>query len=122
MTGVQRWQVVPLILEAEQYEQPAQAEHAAGHSHDEGHDHEAWAPEDGWERTLWTAIANIGTAIGFGLLLVAAYSLRAKVSVAQGVLWGLAGYVAFFVATALANAVFWVVLGASSAFAFRKLA
>ncbi len=97
LTLVQKFHVTPIILEAEKYETVEPA--AAGHEHDNAdvhHHGEAWAPGDGWERTLWTAVSNIGMAVGFGLLLVAFFSLRDKVTVAQGVLWGLGGYAIFF--------------------------
>ena len=119
LTAVQRYQVVPIILEAETYESAAAADHAAdhvdgnrqasqagggeaaAHVHDTaGHDaagHEAWAPEDGIERALWTALANAGVGIGFALLLCAAYAWRGGVGMREGVLWGIAGFLVFFV-------------------------
>lgn len=98
LTGVQRVRVVPIILEAETYETTAQE---AAHSPEgTGHAHEGWAPEEGMERTFWTAIANVLSAIGFALLLVAIYSQRSKVDWRQGVLWGLGGYAAFFLSPA----------------------
>ena len=33
--------------------------------------HDAWAPADGWERTLYTGTATVGTAVGFAFLLLA---------------------------------------------------
>ena len=74
LTLVQRIQVVPLILEAERYEQAATSEiaHTANHSPisaNQEHTHSAWQPEQGWERTLYTAAANIVVAFGFALLL-----------------------------------------------------
>ena len=100
LTAVQRFEVVPIILEAESYEMAAPGGHAAGHAHDAAHDaaHDsAWAPEDGIERTLWTALANAGVGIGFALLLCAAYAWRGGVEPREGVLWGIAGFVVFFV-------------------------
>ena len=87
LTAVQRYQVVPIILAAESYEQagaPAQ------------HEHE-WAPDDGIERTFWTAVANAGAGIGFALLLCAAYAWRGRIALREGVLWGIGGFVVFFV-------------------------
>lgn len=71
----------------------------AGHVHDE----EAWAPEDGIERTLYTYLSNILAAIGFAAVMLALMTQvqlqgLAKVSVARGLLWGGAGFVAFFAA------------------------
>lgn len=100
LTGIQKIQVGPLILEAEVYEDAAQA-----HAHDaeagqHEHEHE-WQPANGWERTLYTVAANISLAIGFGLLLGAAICLRGKINWRSGLLWGLAGYGVFFIAPSL---------------------
>ncbi len=97
---VQTVQVIPIILEAESYE-PAAPTSSSSHGDGHAHDHEAWSPADGLERTTWTAVANIATAVGFGLLLAAAYSLRNHITLPQGVLWGLAGFTVFFLAPAI---------------------
>jgi cobalt transporter subunit CbtA len=116
LTGLQMLQVVPIILEAETYEggEAAGHDHAAAgeHRHDAAggirssvasfHAMEAeWTPEDGLERTLYSALANIAIGIGFGLLLGAAFALRERIDPIQGALWGLAGYAVFFVLPAL---------------------
>jgi len=123
LTGLQMLRVVPTILEAEGYESAGHTHgDAAGSEHhehpgndaDKAHDHRrasslysrivqfqnagvAWAPQDGVERSAYTALANVLIAIGFALLLAAALALRARVSAGQGLLWGLAGYAVFFV-------------------------
>lgn len=99
LTGIQYAQVIPLIQEAERFEAVAglsgdPREHAA-------HDEAAWAPEDGLERAAYTGVANIAMAVGFGWLLAAGMGFRQWVTPAEGVLWGLAGYGAFFVAPSL---------------------
>ena len=97
-TLLQHIQVVPLILEAEVYEQAAAAHPAASAEHE----HEAWQPQDGWQRNLFTTAANIVVALGYALLLGAALTLRAAaLTWRSGLLWGLAGYVVFFVAPSL---------------------
>ncbi len=103
LTALQQIQVVPLILQAEVYEQTAEAASHSSHEHTAGgHEHEAWRPSDGWERTLFTATANIVLALGFALLLGAAISLCGKtIDWRAGLLWGVAGYVVFFVAPSL---------------------
>ncbi|MDB5769709.1 MAG: hypothetical protein JWM42_83 [Burkholderia sp.] len=116
LTGVQKVQVSPIIAMAEAYEEAASAaaeRHAAsapssaGHAHhDHGHDHSHghgnWQPEDGMERTFFTALSNISVAVGFALLLGAAIHLRGGVSGWRaGLLWGLAGYTVFFIAPSL---------------------
>jgi cobalt transporter subunit CbtA len=101
LTAVQRIQVIPILLQAEVYEDHAAHVHATsdGAHH---HDAEAWKPENGWERTFYTAVANVSLAIGFALLLSAAMALRGgATSWRNGLLWGLAGYTIFFVAPAL---------------------
>lgn len=99
LTLLQHIQVVPLILEAEVYEQAAAATHPAPSVE---HEHEAWQPEDGWQRNLFTTAANIVVALGYALLLGAALILSATtLTWRSGLLWGLAGYVVFFVAPSL---------------------
>lgn len=95
---VQRWQVVPLILAAEVFEDAAQAPvpvaepaasvhvHADGAQHvheaaaakadapvpgaEHAHDAAAWQPENGLERSAYTVLANVLNAIGSALLLI----------------------------------------------------
>jgi cobalt transporter subunit CbtA len=104
---------VPLILEAEKYENaaghaeghaasrgapasvPAQAE--AAHSH-----HEAWAPETGLERAAYTLAADLLAGIGFALLIASGMALRGdEIAWREGLFWGLAGFVAFTIAPGL---------------------
>lgn len=85
----------PLILQAETYEQRAEAA-APPSEASSAHDHEAWAPEDGLERSAYTLIANVVMTVGFGLILAAGFTLAgAPVSLGGGALWGLAGYLSF---------------------------
>nr|VFK63894.1 MAG: cobalt transporter subunit CbtA [Candidatus Kentron sp. UNK]VFK70739.1 MAG: cobalt transporter subunit CbtA [Candidatus Kentron sp. UNK] len=112
---IQQFQVIPLILEAEKYERAAGAgvgkDHFApeqGQARDsmqarEHADEQAsWQPGQGLERNLFTALANIVVALGYALLLGAVVALRdAKLDWRFGLLWGLAGYVVFFVAPVL---------------------
>jgi len=99
---------VPVILRAEVYERAADAGHTAqppGAVHDHAaHDHEdqGWEPRDGLERTAYTALADILAAIGYALLLAAAFALRGKeVTWRAGLWWGLAGFAAFTLAPGL---------------------
>ena len=117
-SAVQRWQVVPLILAAEVFEEsaaPPQAEpaHAEGGTH--SHEAQAWAPQDGLERTAYTVLANVLNAIGSALLLMPLMAFwnrqRAGLplalhkgygaSVRYGLLWGAAGWVSLFALPAL---------------------
>ena len=63
---------------------------------------ENWAPRNGAERTFYTAVSNIVTAIAFSMMLVAVFLLRGKtVDMNSGILWGTAGFAAFTLAPAL---------------------
>lgn len=108
LTAVQQIRVIPMLLQSEVYESAAAAKQAeaapahAAHEHEHKHEQEAWQPENGWQRTLFTAAANIVLAVAFALLLAAAISLTVEtVDWRDGLLWGLAGYAVFFVAPAL---------------------
>jgi len=109
--GVVAWglhlaMAVPLILRAETYEaaaQPAAPTAAAGEpaGHGDGHDHDRdrWAPADGVERALYTLAADLVTAVGFALLLLAAVAASGRrVDAREGLVWGLAGFAAFSLA------------------------
>ena len=112
LTGVQHLQVTDIIRTAETYEVAAQAvpvpahthTHAQAHEHEQEHEHEhgGWQPEPGFERTAFTALADVSMAVGYALLLAAVLALRGKDSNwRQGLLWGAAGYAVFFVAPSL---------------------
>ncbi len=92
---------VPLILEAETYENSGVTETASDvvAAPEEG---EGWAPEDGLERRFYTFVTNIIAGIGFALVLVGAYSLWNKSpDWRSGLFWGLAGYTVFVLAPSL---------------------
>lgn len=110
LTAIQAASVVPIIVEAERYEAPqttpadATQAQAQIHVHEDGHSHvhgDGWAPADGFERTFWTTLSNVGTAIGFSLLLVGILAWRNTVSLPQGLLWSGVGFAVFFAAPAL---------------------
>ncbi len=98
LTAIQQIQVIPALLKAEVYEQNATVVPDAGTSHE----HSAWQPENGWERTFFTTVANISLGVGFALLMGAIMHLRTRPDNWRiGLLWGLAGYLTFFVAPSL---------------------
>ncbi len=131
LAAVQQIAVTPTIIAAEQYEVADEApivntghNHASDHhgtdlnatahhgeasaldsapQHDTGHSHdpEAWAPQDGFERLFFTSFSNVLAGIGFGLLILAAMTYQGKANIKIGALWGIAGYLTFFVAPAL---------------------
>ena len=82
---------------------PAASGAVDGQSHSHGHDHGGggWAPHDGVERTFWTGVSNVATAIGFALLLVAVFAWRGGATWRQGLLWGAAGFFVFFMNPAI---------------------
>lgn len=91
----------PIIFAAEVYEV---AEAPSDHSHDattHSHEAEAWAPEDGIERGIYTIFAAMLTAVGFAMLVIAAMAFTKKFEIWHGLLFGLAGYLSFFVAPSL---------------------
>lgn len=123
VTVAQQFGTVPMILKGEVYEAAASAapdraateegaeadaarQHAANkHTEDSAapaHHETTWQPKEGWERNSLTGAANILTSIGFALLLGGFYALRRHVVTwHEGLLWGLAGFVAFTVAPGL---------------------
>ncbi len=113
MTVMQTFYTVPLILQAETFENAGQAhDHTAAPAvSDEAstdaavvheHEHEGWAPADGTERTAYTALANIVTGIGLGLLLVVASEVAGGIQGwRRGLFWGFAGFAAFTLAPGL---------------------
>lgn len=82
----------------------ASPQSGTGHDMNAGHhDEDAWSPADGAERSFYTFVANILAAIGFSSMLLALMSQCqalgvAHLSLIKGVVWGVAGFIAFFVA------------------------
>jgi len=119
VAGLQEVTTTPLILEAEKYESGEIASagrflvaHAAEMRGDSvlhlvhaGEDHgaeSAWAPEDGLERSLTTALVTVGTTFGFALVLLAVMVLTdAKITARSGLAWGAAAFAATGLAPAL---------------------
>jgi len=108
VTAAQQAIVVPLILKAETFEDAApdaaapQTQGESGQQAAHHHDEEDWKPGEGLERIAFTALANLGFGVGFALLLVAAVSLSGRtIDARTGLLWGVAGFVAFALAPSL---------------------
>lgn len=127
VTGLQLFVTIPVIVAAETYEGGTMDTEGSAHSHDGRpagagepkadsggvfaslyqriyafqHAESDWEPETAWQRNGYTLVANVLIAIGFGLLLGAAFSLRQGIRWPEGLLWGLAGYAIFFVLPAL---------------------
>lgn len=114
LTVAQALGVTPIILAAEEYEVVGESATAVAvvHSHSEdaaSPDHESgesWAPEDGAERTGYSALSNVLAGIGFAVVVLAIMSQVQSLGVtritpAKGLLWGLAGFLAVFVSPGL---------------------
>jgi cobalt transporter subunit CbtA len=86
-TAAQAFTTVPLILQAEAYEQAAGA---AGHAH-----------EPGLARSASTLLFNVLAGIGFGLILSALLSSQRSTGVRQGLGLGAAAFLAVTLAPAL---------------------
>jgi cobalt transporter subunit CbtA len=108
------WKTSPLILHAEIYEsgggtpqvtktaqsgeRPVIAEGARNHSH---YHEDRWAPGSDLKRHAFTLLSDILTAVGFGFLLVGAMVLGGQgAGWRNGMIWGLCGYAAFYLAPA----------------------
>lgn len=94
--GAQQVKVVPLILKAEVYEQgmsPESPVPAAGREADA----EAWAPENGFERNVYTLLTDLITGVGYALILTAIIALTGReVDWKGGLLWGIGGFAAIY--------------------------
>ena len=96
---IQEFTTTPIILHAETFEGKAlSAVHKPAASDGE----EPWHPGDGFERTLFTALSNVLTGIGFALIMVAGIALSGRaVDGRSGVIWGIAGFAVISLAPAL---------------------
>ena len=113
ITMVQYVGTTPLILKAETYEDVANrptAVHAHDPSpgqetsiHEHGNDEESWQPADGLERTAFSLVANILTAVGYAFVLCGLMSATAgELNWKRGLLWGLAGFACVMLAPMMA--------------------
>ena len=96
LSALQQWQVVPLLRAAEVYE--TEHDHAASAERAAVVETRAF---DGWEAPATLAAANVALGVGFALILAGVSSLRRSEGWRAGALWGLAGYIVFFVAPSL---------------------
>jgi cobalt transporter subunit CbtA len=72
------------------------------HEHDHHHDADDWKPTDGIQRTLFTLTSNVVMGVAYALLLIGVYTVwRRPQGLAQGLLFGLAGFAVFFAAPGL---------------------
>lgn len=118
VTALHHVTTTPLIIESEKYEggtsEPAQKTSLQksdahpylilvhGNAHKEDKASSEWSPADGLERTVYTGLTTILTAIGFALLLTSGYALsNQSINGRTGVMWGMAGFAAIALAPSL---------------------
>jgi cobalt transporter subunit CbtA len=93
LSTVQHLRLTPLILAAERLEGSTH-EHAAASPAAE--ERPAWAPADGLERTFYTVLTNLIVGVAFALALTgASLLLGVPITLSNGVLWGVAGFLVF---------------------------
>lgn len=108
VAALQHVTTTPLILKAETYEtamRALEAQQAAfsgeakitlAHSGAEGGEHAEWKPEDGLQRTAFTTLVTIATAIGFAALLLGGMIAAGDRIVDRTALaWAACGFLAF---------------------------
>jgi cobalt transporter subunit CbtA len=100
ITGFQRLYVQPLIVAAELFERQAQKANPQPDTHKaplvKDHHDKGVAPGEGGMRIIYTLLANLIMAVGYGLLLAAGLTLKGDaVGVQRGAIWGMAGFAAF---------------------------
>ncbi len=96
----------PLILQAEVYENAGPSSSAHTHSHDHQAaapaaeaqpEPEEWTPEEGFERSAYTFLADLLVSCGFAFVLAGAIALSGRdIDWQSGMIWGLCGFAAFF--------------------------
>lgn len=117
LSAVQRWQVVPLIeqaevIEGENAEQNESAKTKPSSSRVivldggspqtvESHHHDHGGHGHGTQRVIATIIANSLIGIGFGLLLAGAMLMHGRGGALSGLVWGLCGFLVFYLVPAL---------------------
>jgi cobalt transporter subunit CbtA len=101
LAALQTFATVPLILQAETFENVGAPAHDHGAAPAAAGE-EAWAPEDGLERFAFTLAVNIVSGMGFALVLIAASEFAGGIAGwRQGVIWGFAGFAVFTLAPGL---------------------
>lgn len=102
LTAVQYLHVLPIIFVAESYENSALPNTVIAHKHaDHQHATETWKPNEGVERSFYTALSNIFAGIGFALILAGVIFFSGRSGWRNGLLWGFGGFIVFFVAPSL---------------------
>jgi len=108
VAALQHVTTTPLILKAETYEAalraaaPSQAAFSGeakiilAHGAEAHGDHAEWKPQDGLQRTLFTSLVTIATAIGFAALLLAGMiAANDGIDEKRALIWAACGFLAF---------------------------
>jgi len=97
--AVQHFTIVPLIARAEVYESAAHDK--TPHTHHDEEEEAAWQPSEGSERTFYTALTTVLTAIGFAALLLGIAAMKpVALDWRKGAIWGLAAFICIDLAPA----------------------
>ena len=101
--------VNPISFAAEDFEQANAVEASDDQDRivaadDHHHSHDGWAPEDGTERLFFSFVANVMAGIGFAVMVLALMSQLQLQGIASG----------------LSNFVFWLAIGAISAWILNR--
>lgn len=98
MSAIQHFRMTPYILAAEVFEKEPHS-HSASSAVATTAAAEAWSPSEGFERTGYTVLANLVVSVAFALALAgASLLLNLPITLANGALWGLCGFLAFSLA------------------------
>lgn len=101
--------VVPLVIQAEVYEEPAAG---GGHGDDRAAEtsasgqqtaaEEEWEPAEGFERAAYTFLVDLLLSIGLAFVLCGAFALSGRaIGWREGTLWGIVAFAAVYVSPAL---------------------
>jgi cobalt transporter subunit CbtA len=95
---IQHVRLTPLILEAETFEHVVHGHGGEAHSHGDT----TWSPTNGLERTAYTTLTAVISAVGFGLLMIGvALTLKIPFNQKNAWIWGLCGFAAVSLAPAI---------------------
>lgn len=101
LSALQYFTVIPLIQQAEVYEHQSVELPTQRDAHEPGASLAEWEPEEGLERLGFTWLANLAIATGFSLMMAGLMALHPPRRLAQALVYGLAGFYAFFIAPVL---------------------
>jgi cobalt transporter subunit CbtA len=98
MGVIQHVRLTPLILEAEVFEHVAHGHSGEAHSHGD----QVWSPAKGFERTFYSTLTAVLTAIGFALLMAGiSFIANIPITTRNGFIWGVCGFLAVSLAPAI---------------------